>query len=193
MSTKRDAPPLFPQRRLSLLLAAGQDKLQKKKIDRELQEDLENLKKLRDSLGIANSPGWELILAWKLAQKLYPAVKPRAGRPNKWGELAPAALAVEHWRIMRDMGIKATEAYRLLAKQEICKSFVSQKNSGFSGLGPDPADTIRKIVVSAKKKNGKTKSAFEIALAAFRGYEHQGAIAEWDSYVASVVSKPHID
>lgn len=193
MSAKRDTPPVFPQRRLSLLLTAGQDERQKKKINREILEDFENLKKLRDSLGIADSPGWELILAWKLAQKLYPAVKPRVGRPNKWGELAPAALAVEHWRIMRDTGIKATEAYRLLAMQEICESFLSQKNSGLSGLGPDPADAIRKIVVSAKKKNGKTKSAFEIALAAFLGYEYRGAIAEWDNYVASVVSKPHID
>lgn len=149
------------------------------------EEDNAKLLLLCQHYDIAEGPNMYYRLALALAREIYPEPKKR-GRKSKWGDMNMGALVVEVERLVRpnDKAHGVEWACKQLSKREPWRSFLEAKESGT--VSPDPAEALRQIYFDFR--GDKWANVFRDA---FRMYEHEGAIAEWEKKVSDFVRKPH--
>lgn len=178
--------PLVETRKRGLLAAALLDDGSLRDRSKEYsEEDSAKLLLLCQQYGIQSSPIMFYELALALAREIYPEPKKR-GRKSKWTALNKGALVVEVERLMRpnDPAHGVEWACKQLSKREPWASFLEEKGSGT--LGPDPAEALRQIYFDFR---GDKWSA--VSRDAFKMYEHEGAIEQWENCVIDFVRKPH--
>lgn len=135
--------------------------------------------------GIKSGPGMFYQLSLELARQLYPEPKKR-GRKLKWTMQNMGALVVEVERIIKPDEPKygISWACKQLATREPWTSFLEKKD-GKERI-TDPGEAIRRIYYDFCKDRWA-----EVARDAFKMYEHENAIEEWESYVVDVVKNPN--
>lgn len=149
------------------------------------EEDSAKLQLLCQHYGIQASPIMFYELALTLAREIYPEPKKR-GRKSKWTVLNKGALVVEVERLIRpnDLAHGVEWACKQLSKREPWASFLEAKEGGT--LGPDPAEALRQIYFDFRGDKWAS-----VSRDAFKMYEHEGAIAEWEKQVSDFVRNPH--
>ena len=169
-------------RRIGLL---ADDEQIKRQISQWAKEDHEKLLLLCQRYGIQASPSMYYDLSLALAREMYPELKKR-GRKSKWTTLNKGALVVEVERLMRpkDPAHGVEWACKQLAKREPWTSFLEAKEGGT--LGPDPAEAMRRIYFDFRGEKWA-----DLCRKAFRMYEHEGALAQWEKDVFDSVRNPH--
>lgn len=148
-------------------------------------EDHAKLMMLCQHYGIQASPIMFYELALALAREIYPEPKKR-GRKSKWTALNKGALVVEVERLVRpdDPAHGVEWACKQLSKRKPWASFLEAKEGGT--LGPDPAEALRQIYFDFRGDKWA-----KVARDAFKMYEREGAIAEWEKQVSDFVRNPH--
>jgi hypothetical protein len=148
------------------------------------EEDSAKLLLLCRHHGIQASPFMFYELALALAREIYPEPKKR-GRKSKWTWLNMGALVVEVERLVtpNDPAHGVEWACQQLSKRELWASFLEKKEGT---LSPDPAEALRQIYF-----NFRGDKWANVSRDAFRMYEHEGAIAEWEKQVSDFVRNPH--
>jgi len=148
-------------------------------------EDHAKLLKLCCHYGIESGPYQFMELALALARELYPEPKKR-GRKSKWTALNKGALVVEVERLIRpnDPAHGVEWACSQLAKREPWASFIEEKESGT--ISPDPAEALRQIYFDFRGDKWA-----EISRKAFKMYEHEGEITEWEKQVSDFMRNSH--
>lgn len=145
------------------------------------EEDRQNIFVLCEHFGIPNGPDQFFSLALALARELVPCFqeKNKEGRPRKWDDYAYGVLAVEVERIT-NQGMTIDSAAKELAKRQPWNLFLEKWDEDKS-FGADPAEAIKTAYKSAKKRKltGVVRQAFKF-------YELQGTIGEWESEVLSL-------
>lgn len=149
------------------------------------EEDSAKLQLLCQHYGIQSSPIMFYELALALARELYPEPK-KLGRKLKWTALNKGALVVEIERLVRpnDPAHGVEWACNQLSKREPWASFLEAKEGGT--LGPDPAEALRQIYFDFRSDKWAN-----VSRKAFRMYEHEGAIEEWEKQVFDFVRNLH--
>lgn len=148
------------------------------------EEDSAKLQLLCQHYGIQASPIMFYELALTLAREKYPEPKKR-GRKSKWTTLRSGALVVEVERLIRpnDPAHGVEWACKQLAKREPWASFLEAKEVGT--LGHDPGEALRQIYFDFRGDEWAN-----VSRDAFKMYEHEGAIAEWEKQVSDFVRNP---
>jgi len=149
------------------------------------EEDSAKLLLLCQQYGIQSSPIMFYELALALAREIYPEPKKR-GRKSKWTALNKGALVVEVERLMRpnDPAHGVQWACEQLSKREHWASFLEAKENGT--FGPDPAESLRQIYFDFRGDKWAN-----VCRDAFKMYEYEGAIEQWEDYVIDCVRNPH--
>jgi hypothetical protein len=157
----------------------------RKQVAEWVSEDHAKLLMLCQHYGIHDSTVMFYQLALALARELYPEPKKR-GRKSKWTMMNKGALVVEVERlVMPDDPAHGVEwACQQIAKCELWKSFIESKDTDHTS--PDPAEALRQIYYDFRSDKWA-----EVSREAFRMYEHEGAIEEWENMVVDVVRNPH--
>lgn len=150
-----------------------------------VSEDYAKLVMLCQKYGIAEGPNMFYQLALALARELYPEPKKR-GRKSKWTVLNKGVLVVEVERLMRpnDPAHGVEWACEQLGKREPWASFLEAKENGT--FGPDPAESLRQIYFDFRGDKWAN-----VCRDAFKMYEYEGAIEQWEDYVIDCVRNPH--
>ncbi len=169
-------------RRVGFLMDA--EAIQKRVADW-VSEDHAKLLMLCQHYSIQEGPIMFYQLALALARKLYPEPK-KSGRESKWTIMNKGALVVEVERLVNanDPSHGVKWACTQLAKREPWASFLEAKDGGT--LAPDPAEALRQIYFKFRGHGWAN-----ISRDAFRMYEYEGAIHEWDKQVNDCVRNPH--
>ncbi len=173
-------------RKPGLLAAAlGDDGSLGDRLKKYSEEDSGKLQLLCQHHGIQASPIMFYELALALAREIYPEPKKR-GRKSKWTALNKGALVVEVERLVRpnDLAHGVEWACKQLSKREPWASFLEAKEGGT--LSPDPAEALRQIYFDFRGDKWST-----VSRDAFKMYEHEGAIEQWENGVIDFVRKPH--
>jgi hypothetical protein len=149
------------------------------------EEDRAKLLLLCRHYGIQASPIMFYELALALAREIYPEPKKR-GRKSKWTALNKGALVVEVERLTRpdDPAHGVEWACKQLSKRELWASFLEAKEG--DTLGPDPTEALRQIYFAFRGDKWAS-----VSRDAFRMYENEGAITEWEKQVSDFVRNPH--
>ena len=157
----------------------------KKEVEKWVGDDHSKLLMLCRQYEIKNSPTMFYELALALARKLYPEPK-KSGRKSKWTLLNKGALVVEVERLVipGDPSHGVEWACKQLAKREPWLSFIDAKGEGT--LGPDPTEVLRRIYFDFRSDKWA-----KISRDAFKMYQHEEAIEEWESQVCDFVRNPH--
>jgi hypothetical protein len=140
-------------------------------------EDYEKLLLLCDVMGIADTPHRFFDLSLALARKHYAGFQ-QVGPSSKWTDLTRGYLVVEIERLTAE-GHDAKAAARMLAGRPEWKSF-SRAGRGGEGLRVQYQDF----------KNDRWASVMRDA---FRLYEYQDRLSEWNDNLVSALEKPHPD
>lgn len=182
MANKKIAFQREESRRLGLLM---DEATMQQCIAEWAREDHANLVMLSKKYKIDEGPQMFYQLALALARELYPEPK-RGGRKSKWTMLNKGALVVEVERLVRpdDPSHGVEWACNQLAKREPWASFLEKKESGT--LGPDPGEALRQIYFDFR-----ADKFARVSRDAFRMYEHENAIEEWENCVFDFVINPH--
>lgn len=161
------------KRRPGLLLSAEE---KQKQIEAWLDEDFEKLILLCQERGIRTGPTMFINLALELARELYPEPRKR-GAKSKWSDLTKGCLVVEIERLVREDSLHGIEwACTQLAKRDPWRSFLAN--------GENIAESLRaKYYEFQQNKWAKTFRD------AFKYYESQGTIEQWNELVLDAVKK----
>jgi hypothetical protein len=149
------------------------------------EEDSAKLLLLCQQYGIQSSPIMFYELALALAREIYPEPKKR-GAKSKWTALNKGALVVEVERLMRpnDPAHGVEWACKQLSKREPWASFLEAKESGT--LGPNLAESLRQVYFGFRGDKWAN-----VSRDAFKMYEHDGGIEQWEDCVIDFVRNPH--
>lgn len=149
------------------------------------EEDHAKLLLLSQHHGIKESPSMFYQLALALAREIYPEPKKR-GRKSKWTALNQGALLVEIERLASpgDPAHGVVWACQQIAKREPWKSFLEIKESATTS--PDPTEALRKVYYDFR-----TDKWASVMRDAFKMYEHENRVSEWDEQVTDFVRNPH--
>lgn len=154
------------------------------------EEDSKKLILLCQHYDIRQNPNMFYKLALALAREFVGGFKectPK-GRHAKWTNLNRGALVVEIERQIEsgpgDKNHGARWAATILARREPWKSFIESKDSQVTSA--DPAEAIRKAYF-----NFKDTPWTKVMRKAFKMYQHEKTISEWDELVVDVVKNLH--
>lgn len=174
--------PPSESRRPGLLMSAAD--LQRM-ATKHAKEDHSKLLLLCTHYGIPAGPRMFYDLSLVLARELYPEPKKR-GRKSKWTAPNQGALVVEIERLVKpgDSAHGVRWAAKQLAKREPWKSFLEVIES--ETTAPNPPEALRNKYFSFKDEKWANTMR-----KAFKMYEHEGAIADWENQVADSLRNPH--
>lgn len=144
------------------------------------QQDMEQMELLREQYGIPDIPSKWYRLALEMAREMYP--KPlKRGPKTKWNEYVCGILVVEVDRLVRSSGNSLNWAYETLGKRPRWRKFVTKQKDALGSK----QHSIEEIYKAHKKKRGA-----KVAQKAFKMYEHEGNIEEWEKRVDEFLAEP---
>lgn len=154
-------------------------------IKKHVDEDYAKLLLLCKQYGIERGEPMFFQLSLALAREIYPEPKKR-GRKSKWTDLNKGALVVEVERLVNadNPAHGVAWACNQLSRREPWKSFIEVKSGDASS--PDSAEALRHIYFDFRENRWA-----EVSRNAFRRYEAEDCVLEWEREVDDFVRNPH--